>query len=153
MIEDSGEQATASLSGEFVTHSDLETFELGSRVGEGISGRAIVLLHGDLGAGKTVFAKGLAAGLGIDPIDVTSPSFTLVNIHEGRFRLYHVDLYRIESSAGRDLGLEEMFDENVVTVVEWAERLITRPDGALDVKIEYLTDSDRRVTIGRESRQ
>ena len=148
MIEDIPGQAGGAVSGEFVTHSDLETFELGSRAGEAISGPAIFLLHGDLGAGKTVFTKGLAAGLGIDPIDVTSPSFTLVNVHEGRFRLYHVDLYRIESTARRDLGLEEMFDADVVTVIEWAERLQTAPRGAIDVNIEYLTDSERRVTIG-----
>ena len=143
----------AGVSGEFVTHSDLETFELGSRVGEAISGHAIFLLHGDLGAGKTVFTKGLAAGLGIDPIDVTSPSFTLVNIHEGRFRLYHVDLYRIESSARRDIGLEEMFDEHAVTVIEWGERLQTSPRGAVEINIEYLSDSERRVTIAAGSRQ
>jgi tRNA threonylcarbamoyladenosine biosynthesis protein TsaE len=148
MTEDIPRQAGGADSGEFVTHSELETFELGSRIAEGISARTVFLLHGDLGAGKTVFTKGLAAGLGIDPIDVTSPSFTLVNIHEGRLKLYHVDLYRIESTARRDLGLEEIFDEEAVTVIEWAERLHTPPPlGAIDVNIEYLTDSDRRVTI------
>ena len=148
MTEDTLKGAGAAVSGEFVTHSDQETFELGSRVGESISGHAIFLLHGELGAGKTVFTKGLAAGLGIDPIYVTSPSFTLVNIHEGRLKLYHVDLYRIESSSRRDLGLEEMFDTDAVTVIEWAERLQPVPQGAIEVNIEYLTDSERRVTIG-----
>jgi tRNA threonylcarbamoyladenosine biosynthesis protein TsaE len=138
MTEDLPGQAGAEVAGEFITNSDLETFELGRRVGEALSGRAIFLLHGDLGAGKTVFTKGLAAGLGIDPIDVTSPSFTLVNIHEGCLRLYHVDLYRIESSSRRDLGLEEMFEANAVTVIEWAERLLTAPDGAIEVNIEYV---------------
>ena len=149
MNEDTLGQAGAAVSGEFVTHSDLETFELGSRIGEGISGRSIFLLHGDLGAGKTVFTKGLAAGLGIDPLDVTSPSFTLINVHEGRFRLYHVDLYRIDSSADRDLGLEEMFDAEAVTVIEWAERLQKPPQGAIEVSIEYQSDSKRRVTINK----
>ena len=147
MTEETPGQVGAAVSGEFVTHSDLETFAIGRRIGEGISGRAILLLHGDLGAGKTVFAKGLAAGLDIDPADVTSPSFTLINVHEGRFRLYHVDLYRLESSAGRELGLEEMFDEDAVTVIEWADRLQTPPEGAIEVNIQYLTDSGRRITI------
>ncbi len=153
MTEDMLEQTGSTVSGEFITHSDLETFELGSRVGEGIRGRAIFLLHGELGAGKTVFTKGLAAGLGIDPMDVTSPSFTIVNVHEGRFRLYHVDLYRIESSARRELGLEEMFDADAVTVIEWAARLQTPPQGAIEVNIEYLTDSERWVSIAVGSRQ
>jgi tRNA threonylcarbamoyladenosine biosynthesis protein TsaE len=153
MTEDTAEHDGNAVSGEFVTHSDVDTFELGRRVGEALSGPAIFLLHGDLGAGKTIFAKGLASGLGIDPIDVTSPSFTLVNIHEGRFRLYHVDLYRIESSSRRDLGLDEMFEANAVTVIEWAERLLTAPYGAIDVNIEYLTDSERRVTIAAGSMQ
>ena len=146
MTEDVAGQAAA-VSGEFLTRSDLETFDLGSRVGEGIRGRAIFLLHGDLGAGKTVFTKGLAAGLGIDPIEVTSPSFTLVNVYDGRFRIYHVDLYRIESSADRELGIDEMFEADAVTVIEWGERLQTTPEGAIEVNIEYLTDSERRVTI------
>ena len=147
MTEDIPGQVGAAVSGEFVTHSDLETFELGSRVAELISGRAIFLLHGDLGAGKTVFAKGLAAGLDIDPADVTSPSFTLINIHEGRLRFYHIDLYRLDPRACEELGLEEIFDEDAVTAIEWAERVSAPPPDSIDVNIEYQTDSERRVTI------
>lgn len=131
---------------ETITRSAEETFELGRKVGEAISGRKLFLLSGDLGAGKTVFAKGLAAGLEIDPADVTSPSFTLVNSYEGRLRLYHIDLYRLDAGACRELGLEEMFeDESAIVVIEWAERLGFTPEGAAEVIIEYLSDSERRI--------
>jgi tRNA threonylcarbamoyladenosine biosynthesis protein TsaE len=134
--------------GEFTTHSPEETFELAKSIGERLSGGEIFLLSGELGAGKTVFAKGLAAGLGIDPADVTSPSFTLVNVHEGRLRFYHVDLYRLESDRQIDLGLEEIFeDETAVTVVEWAERLTVVPAGATEVEMVYVSNSERRIVI------
>ena len=134
--------------GEFITHSPEETFELAKSIGEHLEGGEIFLLSGELGAGKTVFAKGLAAGLNIDPSDVTSPTFTLVNSHEGRLRFYHIDLYRLESAAHRNLGLEEIFDdERAVTVIEWAERLGFAPAGAVNVVLTYVSDSDRRVVI------
>ena len=133
---------------EIITRSAEETFELGRKIGRGINGRKVFLLSGDLGAGKTVFAKGLAAGLEIDPADVTSPSFTLVNSYEGRLRMYHIDLYRLGPSACRDLGLEEMLeDENAIVVIEWAERLGFTPEGATEVVIEYLNDSERRIKL------
>src|SRR6185369_10134416 len=111
---------------EFITHSAEETFELAYRIGEAITEPAVFLLAGDLGAGKTVFAKGSGAGLEIDPAEVNSPTFTLVNQHNGRMRLYHLDLYRIEGGANEvySLGLEEMLDKgDGVVVVEWPERL------------------------------
>lgn len=134
--------------GEFITHSPEETFALAQSIGEHLEGGDIFLLSGELGAGKTVFAKGLAAGLNIDPSDVTSPTFTLVNSHDGRLRFYHIDLYRLESAAHRNLGLEEIFEnEKAVTVIEWAERLRFAPAGAVTVELTYLSDSDRRVVI------
>jgi tRNA threonylcarbamoyladenosine biosynthesis protein TsaE len=145
------EPSTASeptTAGEFLTHSAEETFDLAERVGAQINARAVFLLSGDLGAGKTVFAKGLAAGLGVDPADVTSPSFTLINEYAGRLRLYHIDLYRLDAGACRELGLEEVFaDERAVTVIEWAERLDEVPAGAIRVEVEYLADAERRVRI------
>jgi tRNA threonylcarbamoyladenosine biosynthesis protein TsaE len=134
--------------GEFTTHSPEETFALAKTIGERLKGGEIFLLSGELGAGKTVFAKGLAAGLGIDPSEVTSPTFTLINAHEGRLRLYHVDLYRLESAAHRNLGLEEILDdEEAVVVVEWAERLSRAPARAVTVALTYLSDCDRGVVI------
>src|SRR5437763_1209846 len=136
------------INGEFITHSAEETFDLAARMGNQLSARSVFLLSGDLGAGKTVFAKGLAAGLEIDPAEVTSPSFTLINEYAGRLRLYHIDLYRLDSGACRELGLEEIFaDDRAVTVIEWAERLTDLPADATRVEIEYLSDSERRIRI------
>lgn len=133
-----------------VTHSTEETFEMGRRLGERLRGRATILLTGDLGSGKTVFTKGVAAGLGIDPAEVTSPSFTLINTHEGRLRLYHIDLYRLDAGPWRNLGLEEILEEeNAVVVVEWADRLGFIPPGALTVRLDYVSDTDRRIQSGR----
>jgi tRNA threonylcarbamoyladenosine biosynthesis protein TsaE len=136
------------IGGEFKTRSADETFELGRRVGEQLNGRAVILLKGDLGAGKTVFAKGVAAGLGIDAADVTSPSFTLINVHDGRLRLYHIDLYRLESSSRIDLGLDEILeDERGVVMIEWAERLKFAPESVVEVGISYVSDSERVIVI------
>jgi len=134
--------------GVFDSQAPEMTFAFAQHIGERVNERAVFLLSGDLGAGKTVFAKGLAAGLGIDPEEVTSPSFTLVNEYEGRLRLYHIDLYRLDAGACRELGLEEIFaDERAVTVIEWAERLSEIPAGALRVEIEYLSDTERRIRV------
>ena len=132
--------------GELITRSPEETFELAKRIGEQLEGGEAFLLTGDLGAGKTIFAKGLAAGLGIDPTDVTSPTFTLVNVHEGRLRFYHIDLYRLEAGAHQGLGLEEIFeDARGVTVIEWAERLTFIPEAAISIEMFYISNSDRRI--------
>ena len=136
------------MAGEFSTRSAEETFELGLSLGEKVEARAIFLLSGDLGAGKTVLAKGLAAGLGVAPEEVTSPSFTLINVYEGRLRLYHIDLYRLDGGATEGLGLEEIFDEkNCVVVIEWAERLKEAPGDAIEIEISYVSESDRRIRI------
>lgn len=134
--------------GEFTTHSPEETFELARSIGRRLAGGEIFLLSGELGAGKTVFAKGLAAGLDIDPSDVTSPTFTLVNAHEGRLRFYHVDLYRLDAGAHQGFGLDEIFDdENAVTLVEWAERLDLFPTRGIGVEMFYLSISDRQIAV------
>ena len=136
--------------GHFITHSAEETFELARRIGERATGGEVLLLRGDLGAGKTVFAKGIGAGLGIDPVDVTSPTFTLVNMYEGRLRFYHIDLYRLETGADQSLGIEEILeDEKSVTVIEWAERLGTVVEHAIVVEIDYSPGSERKLQITR----
>lgn len=141
-------QKLETYSGEFTTHSPEETFELARSIGEQLEGGEVFLLSGELGAGKTVFAKGLAAGLDIDPSDVTSPTFTLINAHEGRLRFYHVDLYRLDAGAHLGLGLDEIFDDvNAVTLVEWAERLDLLPFRAIVVGIVYVSTSDRQVAV------
>ena len=138
----------AAASGEFVTHSAEQTFELAKRIGDQLKGGEVFLLKGDLGAGKTVFAKGLAAGLKIDAADVTSPTFTLVNVHDGRLRFYHIDLYRLDTGAHQGLGLEEIFDDvKAVTVIEWAERLGFAAARATVVEMFYVSSADRRIVI------
>jgi tRNA threonylcarbamoyladenosine biosynthesis protein TsaE len=139
---------------EILTSSAEATFELGQTIAQNLTAAAAILLSGDLGAGKTVFAKGIAAGLGIDPADVTSPSFTLVNVHSGRLKLYHIDLYRLDSSACAGLGLEEIFeDPDGVIVIEWAERLPSPPPSAVRIQIEYVDDSSRRILISGANRK
>jgi tRNA threonylcarbamoyladenosine biosynthesis protein TsaE len=140
--------------GEFTTYSAEETFELAYRIGEAIADAAVFLLEGDLGAGKTVFAKGIGAGLEIDPAEVNSPTFTIINQHNGRMRMYHMDLYRIEGGVNdvRELGLEEMLgDSSGVVVIEWPERLgayaIT---GAYLVNITDLGRDERTIKIHRK---
>lgn len=141
-------QKQETFAGEFITHSAEETFELAKSVGGGLKGGEVFLLKGDLGAGKTVFAKGLAASLGIDPAEVTSPTFTLVNSYEGRMRFFHIDLYRLDTGAHQALGLEEILDdENAVAVIEWAERLDLIPACATTVEMDYVSPVERRVRI------
>ena len=140
--------------GQFITRSAEETFELAYRMGEAISEPAAFLLQGDLGVGKTVFAKGLGAGLDIDPAEVNSPTFTIVNRHEGRMRMYHLDLYRIEGRADEvySLGLDEMLSEDdVVVVVEWPARLgAFAIPGAYRVVIDDLGGDERSVSVHHE---
>jgi tRNA threonylcarbamoyladenosine biosynthesis protein TsaE len=136
---------------EFITHSAEETFELAYRMGESLTKSTVFLLEGDLGAGKTVFAKGIAAGLDIDPAEVNSPTFTLVNAHEGRMRLYHLDLYRLEGELEEiyALGLDEMLSEgNAVVLIEWAERLgASQIPNVTRVQIADAGDDARRIVM------
>jgi tRNA threonylcarbamoyladenosine biosynthesis protein TsaE len=129
------------------TRSEEETFELARRMASDFKGKEIVLLSGELGAGKTVFAKGIAAGAGVTATDrVSSPSFTLVNVYEGKWPVFHIDLYRLEREAEiLDLGWEDYLGEGIV-IVEWAERLTLPVDG-IRVLIETVGDDERRITI------
>ena len=131
----------------WVTRSAEETFRLAEEMASAFKGTEVVLLTGELGAGKTVFAKGLAAGAGVaDPNRVCSPSFTLVNIYEGRHRVFHIDLYRLDREQDiLDLGWEDMIGEGIV-LVEWAEKLPFPVKGTA-VKIETAGDDERRITI------
>jgi tRNA threonylcarbamoyladenosine biosynthesis protein TsaE len=131
------------------TSSEHETFELAERVAATLQPGTFVLLYGDLGAGKTAFVRGMAAGLGANPDDVSSPTFVLVQHYKGRTPLVHVDLYRLENEAAVDeLGLEEMASGAVVAV-EWAERLPRQIEGSVTVKIDDLGDNARRITVKR----
>jgi tRNA threonylcarbamoyladenosine biosynthesis protein TsaE len=136
--------------GRFRTASPEETEALGRRVGASIDGPAVLLLAGDLGAGKTLFARGLAAGLGADPDEVSSPTFSLVNRYDGgRLRLYHLDLYRIEGpDAAFQVGLDELLEERAIVAVEWPERLGgLHVPGAYLVSLEVAGDEARDIVI------
>ncbi|MDT7689285.1 MAG: tRNA threonylcarbamoyladenosine biosynthesis protein TsaE [Acidobacteriota bacterium] len=141
--------------GEWTSRGADETFAAGRRVGERLAGGEILLLSGTLGAGKTVFAKGLAAGLGLDASEVSSPSFTLVNRYgEGRLVLYHLDLYRLAegASAAHAVELDELLaDESAVIVIEWAERMgrYRLPPTVWRVHIEGDGEDPRRIRITR----
>lgn len=132
------------------THSQEETEALGERLGAAIEPGAVVLLRGDLGAGKTTFVRGLARGLGVDPAEVTSPTFVLINEYRGRLTLHHVDLYRIEGAAVDDLGLEELADDGGAVVIEWAERLPRPVPGAVRISITDEGESSREIRIERD---
>ena len=135
--------------GELISRSPEETFEIGRRLGTQAAPGTVILLSGDLGAGKTILTKGIAAGLGINPDEVTSPSFTLINNHKGSAELYHIDLYRLDQGACENLGLDEIFeDAHAISVVEWAERLGGSPRApSIEILIEYLNGDERKITI------
>jgi len=139
---------------EFLSDSQSETFALGERVGAELAGGEILLLNGPLGAGKTMLVKGIAAALGLDQEEVTSPSFTLVNPHQGHLLLYHIDLYRLDTgaSAAHAVDLDEILtDEKAVVIIEWAERLghYPLPNNAWQISIAGDGDEPRRISISR----
>jgi tRNA threonylcarbamoyladenosine biosynthesis protein TsaE len=132
---------------EIITHSEAETQAAGRDLAAALERGTIVLLSGDLGAGKTAFVRGLAAGLGIDPDEVSSPTFTLIQEYRGgRLTLYHVDLYRLQTGEVDDLGLDELTEEGV-TAIEWPDRLPRPFVQAIAVHIELGDDSIRMLRI------
>jgi tRNA threonylcarbamoyladenosine biosynthesis protein TsaE len=131
----------------FTTHSEQDTFALGETLAATLQSGTFVMLHGDLGAGKTAFVRGLAAGLGANPDDVSSPTFVLIQYYKGRTPLVHVDLYRLDTAAAvDDLGLEELASGGVVAI-EWAERLPKPFEGGVTVRIDNLGGDARGITI------
>ncbi len=135
---------------EHTTHSEKETFLLAENLALGFKGTEVVLLIGELGAGKTIFAKGLAAGLRVSDVhQVCSPSFTLINIYQGKYPIYHIDLYRLSKSTEiSDLGWEDYLGQGVI-IVEWAEK-IPFPLRAIRVELRVENGDKRRIRIWRE---
>jgi tRNA threonylcarbamoyladenosine biosynthesis protein TsaE len=133
-----------------VTGSVEETIALGERLGTDLVPGDFIELAGELGTGKTHFARGVAVGLGVDPaIPVTSPTYTLMNQYCGRFELYHFDLYRLAGDQDvTDLGFEEYFYGAGVCLVEWAERLRELlPEDRLTISLSYLDDDRRSISL------
>jgi tRNA threonylcarbamoyladenosine biosynthesis protein TsaE len=130
-----------------LTQSEEETQTVARGLAAQLKPGDVVLLSGELGAGKTAFVRGLAAGLGIDPEAVSSPTFTLVHEYRGgRLTLYHADLYRLDKAATEELGLEEIGVADGVLAVEWPDRLTHGMPAALAVNIEIVDESTRRLS-------
>ena len=129
---------------EFSTHTPEETVQLGTKIGESLQSGDLVLLFGDLGAGKTTLTQGIARGLGVAEDEyVRSPSFTLINEYRGKMPVFHIDLYRIESvSQLENLGLEEILFGEGTSIVEWAEKLFPE-----DQKNFIIEDDQPRIEI------
>jgi tRNA threonylcarbamoyladenosine biosynthesis protein TsaE len=136
------------LNAEQTTTSEEETAAVARALAAELERGDVILLSGNLGAGKTAFVRGLAEGLGVDPREVSSPTFTLVHeYHGGRLTLYHVDLYRLDRAATDDLGLDELGVADGVLAVEWPDRLTHSFEGARRVKIDIVDDITRRISV------
>jgi tRNA threonylcarbamoyladenosine biosynthesis protein TsaE len=130
-----------------VTRSPEETERLAETLAAGLTPGAVLRLTGPLGAGKTAFVRGLARGLGIDPDEVSSPTFTLIHEYGGRLRLFHADLYRLGPAAAEDLGLDELGVEDGVLAIEWPDRLTHPLHGAREVAIDIVDETTRQIRM------
>ncbi len=127
--------------------SEDETSAAGAQLAGALRAGDVVLLYGGLGAGKTAFVRGLALGLGADPEDVSSPTFTLIHEYRGRVMLFHVDLYRLEAHEVADLGLYELVLGDGIVAIEWAERWHGRPDDVWTVRLDEVGENQRQIRI------
>lgn len=135
---------------ECITRSAEETTKLGREIAAGLEAPVLVLLSGELGSGKTTLAKGIVSGLGAAREDeVTSPTFTLVHVYGKATKVYHADLYRIESAADfESLGLEDVFGAPAVVMLEWPEKVpVPAPWPQVRIRLEHLGGDQRRITV------
>jgi tRNA threonylcarbamoyladenosine biosynthesis protein TsaE len=131
------------------SNSEHETVEAGRALAERLHAGDVLLLYGDLGAGKTAFVRGLARGLGAPDEDVSSPTFTLVQEYRGeRLTLFHADLYRLTPAEAADLALHEIGEDGVLAI-EWADRLAGPPSATVTIRIDTLGTDRRRIAITR----
>ena len=145
--------AAPNQGGEFVCKTPDDTFASGERLGESLRGGEVILLYGGLGAGKTLLTKGVLNAFDFDIDEVTSPSFTLVNLYKtANFDVYHIDLWRLDDGdAASAVGLAEILEnDNAVTIIEWADRLneMSIPDKAIRIRIDGDGDEFRIINFG-----
>lgn len=130
----------------FKSNDTDETMQFSEDLGKKLQPGDVITLEGDLGAGKTTFTKGLALGLGIKK-NVSSPTFTIIKEYTGRLPLYHMDVYRLEDSY-EDLGFDEYFEGQGVSVIEWAHLIQEQlPEDLLQVKITLGEENSRMITV------
>ena len=131
-----------------ITTTEEETADAGARLARVLRAGDVVLLYGELGAGKTAFVRGLARGLGAPPTEVSSPTFTLIQEYAGEaLTLHHVDLYRLEPAEIDDLGLDEIISGDGIVAIEWADRWPRRPIDAVEVWLTHAGGDQRRIAI------
>jgi len=136
----------------FETHSDEETRALGRQLAEQLPKRGVVLLLGDLGAGKTTLAKGIVEGLGAaDADEVASPTFTLIHEYGDPVRVYHVDLYRLETAEeARRLGLEDLFVQPALVLMEWGDRFPELlPHNRIEIRFGHSEEDNRQIEVAQ----
>lgn len=130
----------------FITKNEEETYELASKIAAGLIGGEIIILEGELGAGKTTFTKGLAKALGVTE-EITSPTFIMMKEYEGRLKLYHFDLYRIEDECElEELGFSDYMYNEGVCVIEW-NKFKKFPVPPIHIKIEYIDENSRSFDV------
>ncbi|MFM8552307.1 MAG: tRNA (adenosine(37)-N6)-threonylcarbamoyltransferase complex ATPase subunit type 1 TsaE [Nitrospiraceae bacterium] len=132
-----------------VTRSAAETERLGHATGLALRGGETLALSGELGSGKTVFVRGLAAGIGAPPRAVSSPTFVLIHEYQGRLRLVHADLYRIEQESElRHLGISDYQNDRTVLAIEWAEKAGSElPQDRLEIRLDHVTPTSRSIAM------
>ena len=135
----------------YTSKSTEDTAKLAKGLASRLSGGDLILFYGGLGAGKTTFTKSLAEGLGILD-DIHSPTFTLIHEHLGKTKLFHVDLYRLETLEEIiNIGIEEYIYSDAITVIEWSERLKDfLPKGRIEIKINIIDDNVREFVLSSD---
>ena len=132
------------------TAAEPETEQAGEAFARTLKPGDVVLLYGELGAGKTAFVRGMARGLGANTDDVSSPTFTIIQEYAApSVALYHIDLYRLEPAEIEDLGLDDLLDAGGIVAIEWAGRWPGRPRQAIEVRIEPAGEGRRRISVTR----
>jgi tRNA threonylcarbamoyladenosine biosynthesis protein TsaE len=130
----------------FTSHSPDETLKIGRQFAQTLKPGVVVRLYGDLGSGKTVFVKGVCAGVKVND-DVTSPSFVIATEYRGSMPVSHIDLYRLDNDATADLHLEEYIVPEGITLIEWADRLNNEGDESIIIRITILDPVSREIVI------